>query len=434
MNILIPTASTMDVYMVRAAQEMGHTVHQLCMQDGWRVGSIREACGADHFHTMPSRFEAGLDRTSYKEMHREMMYTISDDYDIEMLLPTSSLDFSMDDIADVNYQYGYPGIRPTHAEMFRDKTNYLPFLASMGINVPAIYEIVEPNGRPTRDDFPYPVIAKPGYGTGGFGVCVVDSPEKLNWMFSASDNPNGFSERAMFNQDLDENGNPFCYVHSGFGGRYMIQEYMEGPCISLVGTAKRGKLELELYYDINVTEAPYCSEISFGWPSNVPGLYREAERLTALLGTNLRFPDGAWMADTIYKDGQLYLIDLSCRASSSGTKILYHVCDDRLIYPKKVIECQRGDILTSFVMPGREAFYSYIPFPKGRITDIKYPEADNPAIVEVIRQLGGEGHTSEMRNDVQVVDRGCVVAESDTRETAERAVVGFINAIQYKTS
>ena len=434
MKILIPTASSMDVYMVRAAQEMGHEVHQLCMQDEWRVDSIRDACQADFFHVMPSRFEARMDRDDYKNFHRDMMAGIVNGCGIDVLLPTSSLDFSMDDIAAINDYFGLPGISPQHAEMFRDKANYLPYLASVGIDVPDVHEIVEPYSRPTRDDFPYPVIAKPGYGSGGFGVYVVDSPEKLHWLFGASDNPDGFSDRAFFNQDQDENGDPFCYVHTGFGGRYLIQDYMEGQCISLVGIAKDGELELHLAYDINVTEPPYCSEISFGYPSTIPYVHKAAERLTRLLEAHLRFPNGGWMADTIYKDGNLYLVDLSCRVSSSGTKMMYHTCVDRLAYPKRVIQAVTdGNMDENWTEADRGAFYSYMPFRKGKIEDVEYPEATD-LIVEVNKTVEVGDRTTEMRNDVQVVDRGHVAAEADSRAEAEEAVTDFLSNITYHTA
>jgi hypothetical protein len=432
MKIFIPTASTMDIYMVRAAQEMGHVVYQLCQQDKWRIDSIREACKADHFFTMPSRFEANVDRDEYKQMHREMMAKIVEEHDIDVLLPTSSLDFSMDDIAAINLKYGLPGITPEHAVMFRDKANYLPMLLAAGVKVPKIYEIVEPEGIPREYDLPYPVIAKPGYGSGGFGVYVVNDADKLNWLFSASDNPTGFSDRALFNQDRNASGEPFCYVHNGFGGRYLIQEYMTGQCVSLVGTSLNGKLYLDLAYDINVTEAPYCSEISFGYPSTQQRALEAAEELTASLESALSFPNGAWMADTIYKDGYLYLIDLSCRASSSGTKMMHHISTDRSEYPKNVMRTMMGMDREVSGHSVRAAVYSYIPFPKGQLTDVEYPYWYDSRIVEINKRIESKGGATEMRNDVQVVDRGHIAAEAESREEAERLVSRFLKSIKYK--
>ena len=131
------------------------------------------------------------------------------------------------------------------------------------------------------------------------------------------------------------------------------------------------------------------------------------------------------MVDTILHDGELYVVDLAPRMSSSGTKMLYHTCHDRTRYCRNVINAILGGEYIP-CEPEVETQYSVFPVPKGRLSNIRYPSHHHLAESEM--PLSGEGRVFEMRNDMQVSDRGWVVAEGEgARETVER----FINGIVY---
>jgi hypothetical protein len=76
-------------------------------------------------------------------------------------------------------------------------------------------------------------------------------------------------------------------------------------------------------------------------------------------------------------------------------------------------------------------YYSFLPFPKGRISNIKYPDASQ--LDETVLSVKEGGRVFMMRNDVQVADRGWVVAVSNsgTRDDAQKLVESFIAGIQY---
>jgi hypothetical protein len=434
MNLLIPHGRTSDQYLVRAAQDMGHCVYLMCnLHDRDRLREVAQCCLPDGWIPLPSRFSLKLSQEDYASWYQEQIRTCVADKGIEAILPCSSMDVVMDEVAQVNEDFTLLGVTPEQSAFFRDKTIYLPAMEACGIRVPKTYEIVEPSDEPKNYDLPYPVIAKPGLGCGGYGIFVARTEGDLRRFFNHSDDEDGFSERALFYQDRDFTGRPKSYLHYGYGGRYIIQEYITGPCISIAGTTNYGVPQLDLAYDIGITEPPTCAEINFGWPSIHTEAEESARRLVHSLGKNkLESPNGAWMADTILRGGELWLVDFSVRMSSSGTKMLYHACGD-LSYPTNVINAALGEEWRQVVVEPHDAvYYSFLPFPKGMISDVKYPDIHR-SFVETALPVQDGKRVFEMRNDVQVADRGWVVAVSDTgtREDAQTPVDSFIADIQY---
>jgi len=431
MNLLIPHGRSADKYLVQAAQEMGHRVHLMCnLQERSRLGGVGRECLPDVWVPLRTRFDLKLSHENYQRWYYEEIRDYVAEHDIDAILPCSSMDLIMDEVAQVNEEFNLLGVNTVQAAFFRDKTTYLPIMDEAGIRVPEIYEIVEPSDEPKNYDLPYPVIAKPGLGCGGYGIFIAKDEDALRWFFNHSDDENGFSERALFYQDRDFVGRPKSYLHFGFGGRYLIQEYIDGPCISLAGITIDGVPQLDLAYDIGISAPPTCAEINFGWPSIHPEVDIAAANLVASYQKcGIAFPDGAWMADAILRGGELWIVDFSVRMSSSGTKMMYHTCDD-VSYAANVINAALGErwrLVGS--SPTNATYYSFIPFPKGNITNIQYPAAG--LLDEVVTPLRESGKVFEMRNDVQVADRGWVIATGYTRAMAQRVVNEYIDAVEY---
>ena len=438
MKLLIPHGRAADKYLVKAAQDMGHRVHLMCnLNEADRAGEVGQTCLPDVWTRIKSRYELKISHEEYLAWYYTTMRDYVVKHKIDAILPCSSMDVVVHEVAKINEEFDLPGIRPEHAAFFGDKTIYLPAMEAAGIRVPKTYEIVEPNDEPKAyERHSYPVIAKPGLGCGGFGIFRAETKEGLEWFFGPSDNPEGFSDRALFYQDRDFAGEPKSYLHMGYGGRYIVQEHIEGPCISLAGTTINGVLKLDMAYDIGITPPPTCAEISFGYPSINYRANRAAERCVSdLQNSSLTFPDGAWMADAILRDGELCLVDFAPRMSSSGTKMMHHACGD-LAYASNVILATLGEELWKWhpeLEPcfRRRVFYSFIPFPKGRISNIQYPDIDDNQLVEVATPIQSDARVYEMRNDVQVADRGWLVAVSnegsstDVRELVESYIAGI---------
>lgn len=438
MNLLVPHGLGTDRYLVEAAKAMGHTVHFMCnVQEMDRLDSIRMACDPDVWVAVPTRFDQKMCNEEYLDWYAGFMTSYVKDHKISAILPCTSMDIVSLEVAQVNEWFGLPGITPEQARMFRDKAEYLPLLESEGVPTPRIYEIVRPRDEPRDYDLPYPVLAKPGLGSGGYGIYVAEDIGKLKWFFGPSDNPDGFSERALFYQDRDFANRPKSYLHFGMGGRYVVQEYVEGPCISLAGTTAGGVLELDLAYDIGITPPPTCAEVTFAWPSS-HAIADAAERCRA--GVEAAFasvglPDGAWMLDAIWDGRELLVVDFSPRMSSSGTKMLYHTCGSPA-YAANVISCMLHGTRDFKVTPKTPTSYHMLPFPKGKLTNIRYPDlgVDSHAVIaEKELPIQGEGRVFEMRNDIQVSDRGWVVGQAleGDREGADHIVERFIEGIEY---
>ncbi len=196
-----------------------------------------------------------------------------------------------------------------------------------------------------------------------------------------------------------------------------------------------------MVYDIGITEPPTCAEINFGFPCEDKWASIFAESLIRRINTRftknseISFPDGAFMADTILYDNELHLVDFSPRMSSSGTKMMYHACGD-LSYAKDVIHALLGhyeQMDGSF--PVIPTYYSFIPFPKGRISNVQYPELSEEGNVKLVEKVTPiiDDHVFEMRNDVQVASRGWIVAtaQDNTRADAQKMAESFIGHISY---
>ena len=426
----------MDASLVMAAEVyLDAEVHFLCKtEDGKEMPDLREFCNnPPHWTRIPSRWEMKVSHDDYVAWYEGMLDEYITQHGIDIILPCSTIDIMMSAIGNMNAKHGLPGLTPEHAAVFSNKAVYFEKLKAAGVAIPTMYEVVPPSGEPTHYDWEYPCLAKPARGSGGYGVYVAMHESNLRWFFGPSDRPNDFTERALFYQDLHSDGTPKAYLHFGMGGEYLVQEYIDGPCVSLAGVAFDGKLELDLAYDITVTSPPNCSEIEFGWPSRHPDIDAAAERLRSQLEQAIDFPNGAWMADSIYRDGQLHLVDLSCRMSSSGTAMLSYVTGQDN-YPMRVMEALTGEPPLRMAAKRNATSYKFVPFPKGRIESVSFPErSKHPKIVEAVDMVsGGNGRIHEMRNDGQVSDRGWVVGVSDTRDDAEAAVDAYLDEITYE--
>ena len=204
MNLLIPHGRAADKYLVQAAQEMDHRVHLMCnLQDSDRLGEVGQECLPDVWVPLASRFELKLSQGHYLNWYNDMIRTYVVNNGIDAILPCSSMDIVMDEVAMINEDFNLLGVHPEQAAFFRDKTVYLPSMEACGIRVPKTYEIVEPSNEPKNYDLPYPVIAKPGLGCGGYGIYIAETEGDLRWFFNNSDDPHSFSKRALFYQDRD---------------------------------------------------------------------------------------------------------------------------------------------------------------------------------------------------------------------------------------
>ncbi len=123
MHLLIPHGRFSDRYLVQAAQEMGHYVHFMCNhQEDERMEKVDRACLPDRLVPLASRFKLKLSHEDYQVWYFETIYKYVMKYKIDAILPSSSMDSVMNEVAKVNEEFGLPGILPEQAEFFRDKT------------------------------------------------------------------------------------------------------------------------------------------------------------------------------------------------------------------------------------------------------------------------------------------------------------------------
>ena len=187
------------------------------------------------------------------------------------------------------------GITKDQCDILSDKEKYTNYAFIRGIPVPITESTITP------EDFP--VVAKPANGTGGIGIKVLN-----NW-----------SEYRYFLEDIHYND---------LESRYVFQEYIEGPTVSVSGRMVDSKFILDCIYDIEISDLPYRAETGFTWPSKSSLIVQEdIKEYCRIMCENLAYDNGPFMADFVVKNEVPHLVDFSPRLSTSGQTIIKYSAD-----------------------------------------------------------------------------------------------------------
>lgn len=186
------------------------------------------------------------------------------------------------------------GITEEQSNILSDKENYTAHAYNLGIPVPMTHTSLRKN---------FPVVAKPANGTGGIGIKVIQ-----NW-----------SQYKYFLDDIHYND---------LDSRYIFQEYIDGPTVSVSGRMVNGKFILDCIYDIEISDLPFRAETGFTWPSKSSTLVQDdIKGYCRLMCESLGYNNGPFMADFVVKDKVPYLVDFSPRLSTSGQTIIKYSAD-----------------------------------------------------------------------------------------------------------
>lgn len=458
MKVLLPLVRDIDAHVVEAASNLGIETHVMCnSHDINQLDSTRVALRADVWNAVPSMYMMQKRYDEYAKWYGGIIEDYVIRHDISAVIPTSSTDQIRKQIFSANVMLGLhehidEGVAESVAlgfspdlpkdklglfetmELLSEKADYLPFFESKGIKIPKIYEIVNPGEKSEYYGIKFPCINKPSRGRGGQGIFISDSRERHNWFYGPSDPESKFTRIGSFYRDRigKEYRN---YIYYSDGGRYIVQEYMKLPCVSIAGTACGGKLRTDLVYLIQVTKPPYCSEVRFSYPVFQQEHIEElAEQLVKKIESQITLPDGAFMIDTLCDGQDLHVVDFGARLSSSATKLMHHVTGSEKYTEGVVHSLVHGKLIDNGNPYTKHRCVDYIipEIKKGVDTSqLKYP---NPSD---FKQSGSGVHEVkktdkkllEPRNDIQTSDRGYILSTGtnikETRDITDRYIKVF---------
>lgn len=223
-------------------------------------------------------------------------------------------------IAEINDRYDLPGIRVISYEKLKEKIIYQEIWESLDIDVPRIYKIVE--NKKTLETVPvdvkFPCLVKPSGGMSGLGIKIISTEEKLKEFFEDVD--------VKVHEYQESHGTKYKnFEYYSDDTDYIIQEYVDGLVISVIGHVISGSMSIDVIYDIESDSYPYAAETALIYPSKhaTKEFYQDIKYKLEKFISFVKLNDCPFMLDIILKDGKSYFIDFAARTSAGNHLLKY---------------------------------------------------------------------------------------------------------------
>ena len=302
------------------------------------------------------------------------------------------MDSQLPALAIANEYFELKGIRPEPLEHLSGKDTYGKILKKLNISTPIIFD--------SKDSAKFPVICKPSFGTGGEGIKVCYNLEELE-------------------QFLKDDNNQKFYP-------YILQEYIEGTIVCVVGTITNKVVSIDLMHEIEITNPPYCAETAWKFPTEFRFLENLIEEDLKTFSSYINLDNTPFMLDLVVDSfGKYYFIDFSPRISSSIYHLMYYTNNANYFYNvfNKIVNG------IDFEVNMKHSFLlRHFKFDTGIIKSIHYENVQNikelnlPAENDIVR---------EIKNDFDIHSNGYYsVIAGDSLDDVERVWDILINSIQ----
>lgn len=301
-------------------------------------------------------------------------------------------------VAAVAAALDLPGVPLEVAERATDKVKMRWRLRERNVPSPefrAVRSLEE--ARRAIDEMPFPLVVKPCDNMGARGVKKISRPDDLTPAFREA-------------------------KQASISGRLILEEFMEGPELSLDALVFDGRIEVTGVADRHIERSPYFVEVGHTLPSNLPeDEQRQAmqvfRRAIRALGINL----GAAKGDIkMTPDGPM-IVEIAARLSGGWMSAYTFPLSSGVNLIKGAIQVSLGEIPTelkpkaSFVSAER----ALIPAP-GKILSIKGVEdARKIQGVKKIILMKEAGERAEKLTS-NIGKTGYVITAAKTREEAIR--------------
>ena len=216
-------------------------------------------------------------------------------------------------IADINSKFNLPGIKLQSYEKIKEKIVYYKIWEDLKIDVPKTYQIVKNKKtlNTVSSDIKFPCLVKPSGGIASLGVKIISSRDGLVDFFKDVD--------VKVHDYQESHGEKFkTFEYYSADSDYIIQEYIDGPIISVIGHILNKSLSLDFFYDIESNSYPYAAETALVYPSKYfnNDLYENIKIKLEKFISLVELDNCPFMLDVILKNGNIYFIDFAARISA----------------------------------------------------------------------------------------------------------------------
>lgn len=319
---------------------------------------------------------------------------------------TLATDMPMRSIAAAAKECGLPGISMETAIKSTDKGEMIKTFEQNLVEHPWYYIVNNENDFfAVCNKVSFPCIMKPTDSSGSRGVMLLENLEELKTAYNYT---KSFSR----------------------GGAVIIEEYLNGPEVSVEIVAFNGKVNVLQITDKLTTGAPHFVEMGHSQPSRLPNDDKEKIiDLACRAVKSVGIENGPAHVEIILTENGPKMVELGARMG--GDCITTHLVplSTGIDMIKATIDIACGNIPDILPKFGKASAIRYFDVPNGTITEISGVEKakEIAGVVEVtfVKQIGDKvGRIGSSTDRV-----GFVIAEADTSENAVQICEKAINNI-----
>lgn len=176
-------------------------------------------------------------------------------------------------------EMGLVGLPYEKAKICKNKFLFREMCRQYGIPTPKYSYIKSPEDIAfVKENFQFPVVAKPAWGDSSAYVVKVDSIEELEPIIDYI-RTNNVTDKNVYDSTISLSEEK----------QILIEEYIDGEEVDVNGVIQNGRLKIYSVADNDKTEEPFFIETGFSMPSNLPedeqkALIEQIDRIFEVMG------------------------------------------------------------------------------------------------------------------------------------------------------
>lgn len=246
----------------------------------------------------------------YNKIHK--IDTIFGSYDLEMV-----------EAAKISKRLGLRGTNPIAVELCRNKYLMRRALSEHGIPTPQFFLVNDLNEAVNAaSELGYPCVLKPVDGQGSEGVRLINSPDEFREPFKL------------------HNENPIYWRGVKKIPQLLVEEYMEGPLISVETVGDGSNIHVLGLTDRELSPLPYFAELFASFPVSVP---EEAQIVKATLDAldAIRYDFGPAHTELVVTKEGPRIIEINPRIVGGTISLIMNYCRGKSIH-KEILKLYLG--------------------------------------------------------------------------------------------
>ena len=385
-RLLIIGASVLQVPAIRKAKEMGLYV---AVAD-YNPNAVGIPLADDYFN-VSTVDEEGIYQAA-REFKADGIMTLATD------MPMRSLAYACEKL-------GLVGLAYDSAVKATDKGEMIKTFEAAKVEHPW-YQIIPGGTKPTPGTFMFPLITKPTDNSGSRGVMLVHNEEELAEALSYS-------------------------AENGRRGDVIMEEYMQGPEVSVEVMVSHGVPHVLQITDKLTTGAPHFVEMGHSQPSRLPEAAQEAIRdLASRAALSVGIQNGPAHVEIILTKNGPKMVELGARMG--GDCITTHLVPlstgiDMVGNTIKIALGEEPDLEQKL---WKGSAIRYFNVPHGVISEISGVE--DVAKIEGVQEITFMKQVGDTVGDIgSSTDRvGFVIAQADSAKTAVEVCERVLNTVK----